>query len=258
MQWILEHALLFSTLLFAAMMLAFEIGQRVGLAQRRRGDPERQGSGAIEGAIFALLGLLVAFTFSGAAMRFDDRRETIVEEANTIGTAWLRIDLMAPQYQPPLRAAFRTYVDLRTTYYQGLSDRVRDNEKYRTLTALQGEIWRLAVAGGSDPAAKPNANQLMLSALNPMFDITMSRGAQRVMHPPSIIYWLLAILAFGGALMGGFAMATSRGRNWFHRTAYALFLTLSVYVIIDLEFPREGFIRLDDFDEAIALSIPPA
>lgn len=256
MQWILEHSILFSTLLFAAIMVAFDVGRRMGVARARRGDPERQGSGAIEGAIYALLGLLVAFTFSGAAERFDARRTLIVEEANNIGTAYLRIDLMAPQYQAPLRAAFREYVALRTDYYRGLPDRVRDSARYRQMTALQSEIWRLAVAGGSDPAARPGANILMLGAVNPMIDVTMSRGAQRLMHPPSVIYWLLAVLALGGALMGGFAMATTHGRNWFHRTAYALFLTLSIYVIVDLEFPREGFIRLDDFDEAIALSIP--
>lgn len=257
MEWILEHSLLFGALLFSTILVAFEIGRHIGIRRIREGAPERQGSGAIEGAIFALLGLLVAFTFSGAASRFDERRALIVEEANDIGTAWLRIDLMAPAYQPPLRDAFRRYAAMRTTYYQGVGDRKRDMEKYARLTALQSEIWKLAVAGGSAEGAKPASNHLMLPALNAMIDITTTRGAIRLMHPPAAVYYMLAVLSLGGALIGGFAMANPKTRNWFHRLAYAGFMTLSIYVIIDLEFPREGLIRLDAFDEAIAMSVPP-
>ena len=72
--------------LFAGMVVLLEVGRRTGI-RRMRKDPEaaREGFGALEGAIFALLGLLIAFTFSGAAERFDQRRHLIVEETNAIG-----------------------------------------------------------------------------------------------------------------------------------------------------------------------------
>ncbi len=74
-----------------------------------RVDPEgaRSITGAVEASIFALLGLLIAFTFSGAGDRFEARRELITEEANSIGTAWLRIDLLADADQSALREQFR-------------------------------------------------------------------------------------------------------------------------------------------------------
>ena len=81
--------------LVAGMLLAIEVGRRIG---RRRiaslGDAPSPGVGPVEGAVFGLLGLLIAFTFSGAASRFDARRQLIVEETNNIGTAYLRLDLL--------------------------------------------------------------------------------------------------------------------------------------------------------------------
>jgi hypothetical protein len=88
-------ALLLSGGLFVAMFAMLELGHRPGV-RRRRIDAESAaaGTGVVEGAVFALLGLLIAFTFSGAASRFDERRKLIVEEANAIGTAYLRLDLL--------------------------------------------------------------------------------------------------------------------------------------------------------------------
>src|SRR5262245_24463182 len=85
---------IYPALLFLAMLLCIHFGRMLGL-RRRAMDPEGAtvGLGTIEAAVLALLGLLIAFTFSGAAGRFDSRRHLVVEEANDIGTAYLRIDL---------------------------------------------------------------------------------------------------------------------------------------------------------------------
>src|SRR6266513_2257041 len=76
----------------------------------------------LEVAVFALLGLLLAFTFSGAASRFDTRRQLIVEETNDIGTAYLRLDLLPVDAQPGLCENFRGYVDARLEVYRKLPD----------------------------------------------------------------------------------------------------------------------------------------
>ena len=82
----------------------------------------RAGLGAVDGAVFALLGLMIAFTFSGAASRLEVRRQLIVQEANAIGTAYLRLDLLPPGAQPGLREDFRQYVDARLAVYSKLPD----------------------------------------------------------------------------------------------------------------------------------------
>ena len=94
--------------LFAGMVVLLEVGRRTGI-RRMRKDPEaaREGFGALEGAIFALLGLLIAFTFSGAAERFDRRRHLIVEETNAIGTAYLRSTSSRPTCSPPFATSSR-------------------------------------------------------------------------------------------------------------------------------------------------------
>src|SRR5258708_119022 len=83
------------------MLVLLEIGRRLG-ERALGGGPAaaKSGSGAVEGAVFGLMALLIAFTFSGAATRFDTRRALVVEEANDIGTAWLRLDLLSATAQP--------------------------------------------------------------------------------------------------------------------------------------------------------------
>src|SRR4051794_21066793 len=81
--------------LLAGTLLLLEVGRRIG-HKRHNADPEDPsvGLGAVDGAVFGLMGLLIAFTFSAAATRFDARRALIVEEANAIGTSYLRLDLL--------------------------------------------------------------------------------------------------------------------------------------------------------------------
>ena len=101
--------------LFAVMLAAAEAGRRIGVARLARSDGLAKGGGSADAATFALLGLLIAFTFSGAASRFQDRRDLIADEANAIGTAYLRLDLLPSEAQSPLRELFRRYVDVRAT-----------------------------------------------------------------------------------------------------------------------------------------------
>ena len=87
--------LTFVTVLFFGMLAMIELGRRLRVRQHAmRAAGAGLGLGAVEGAVFALLGLLIAFTFSGAASRFDTRRQLIVEEANDIGTAYPRLGLI--------------------------------------------------------------------------------------------------------------------------------------------------------------------
>src|SRR5499426_4920010 len=114
---------LFTFGLFLGMLLFLEIGRRIAIRRMKEDTGNAaEGVGAVDGAVFALLGLLLAFTFSGASARFDHRRDLIVEETNAIGTAWLRLDLLPAQEQPALREGFRRYLDSRLAVYRALPD----------------------------------------------------------------------------------------------------------------------------------------
>ncbi len=238
--------------LFFGMLLFLDIGRRIGL-RRRAQDPEGAGAGtsAVDGAVFALLGLLIAFTFSGAASRFDARRVLIVEEANAIGTAYLRLDLLPASAQPALRDLFRRYVDSRLAAYRKLPDLDAAMAELARSTQLQGEIWTQAVAAGRLEGAPPAATMLLLPALNQMIDITTTRTMAGQMHPPTIIFVMLYGLALASALLAGYGMTGGRSRDWLHMLAFAVVLALAVYVIIDIEYPRLGLIRVDAFDQVL-------
>ena len=232
--------------LFLGLLALLEIGLRIGQRQRAR-DPIGGGAGAVEGAVFGLLGLMIAFTFSGASSRFEGRRELIVEEANDIGTAWLRIDLLPAEAQAPLRELFRRYLDSRLDTYRKAINVEMAMEEYARSTKLQGEIWAYAVAACRANAA-PEAARLLLPALNQMIDITTTRLMATRTHPPGIVFVLLVALALAGALLAGFAMAEGKGRSWVHMLSFAAVLATTVWITIDLEYPRLGLIRVDAAD----------
>lgn len=247
MIWI---AMLLTTALFVGMLLTFEVGRRIGIARLRR-DPElTKGAGAAEGAVFALLGLLMAFTFSGAASRFEARRFYIDTEANAIGTAYLRLDLLAEEAQPPLRDLMRRYADLRATVYRGM-DVEAMKAKLAEGAALQLEIWKQAVAACRLPGTPSQTPMLLLPALNEMIDITGTRATATTNHPPNIIFVLLAALSLIGALLVGYATSSNKDRSWLHQGTFALVTSLSIFVIVDLEYPRLGLIRVDAADQAL-------
>jgi hypothetical protein len=244
-------AMLLTIALFVGMLITCEVGRRIGVARLKR-DPEglAKGAGAAEGAVFGLLGLLMAFTFSGAASRFEARRFLIDTEANAIGTAYLRLDLLADESQPPMRELFRRYADNRTTVYQG-ADFDAVNAKLAEGAAMQTQIWQQAVTACRLPGAASQATMLLLPALNEMIDITATRVTASTNHPPGIIYLLLVTLSLLGALLVGYGTSPNKDRSLLHQGTFALVTSLAIYVIIDLEYPRLGLIRIDTADQAL-------
>lgn len=90
-----------------------------------------------------------------------------------------------------------------------------------------------------------------LPALNAMIDITTTRTMAMQIHPPVVIFALLSSLALASSLLVGYGMASSKGRNWLHMLGLAFVMAVSAYVILDIEYPRLGFIRVDEFDQAL-------
>jgi hypothetical protein len=237
--------------MMAAMMVLLEIGRRIGIRRINKNPDIQNGAGALEGAVLALLGLLIAFTFSGAMSRFDGRRQLVVEESNDIGTAYLRVDLLPGASQPAVRKLFRQYLDSRVETYRLVPDMTAVNKELARSAKLQGEIWRQSVAASHLPDAHPDAAKLLLPALNAMIDITTTRTMASQFHPPRIIFILLFVLALASSLLAGHAMAAGKGRTWIHMVCFSLAMAAAIYVILDLEYPRLGFIRVDDMDQGL-------
>ena len=252
----LENPISFGLALFVTLVLCMEVGRRIGRRRLAR-DPGvlEAGTGAVDGVVFALLGLLVAFTFSGAASRFDERRAMIVTEANDIGTAYLRIDLLPETAQPALRDAFHRYVASRVATYKSVTVLEDFNQAFAKSKDIQAEIWQLAVNASRLPDAPSAASMLLLPAINEMIDITTTRAEALRFHPPWPIFFMLLFTALVCALLGGHAMLKSRSPNWFHVIGFASIVTLTMYVIADLEYPRLGQIQVGNMDNILEDSV---
>ncbi len=245
-------ALLFSVLLFGCMLILLEVGRRLGIRRRsKESEGERGSLGTIEGAVFALFGLVVAFTFAGAASRFNEKRMLIAEEANTIETAYLRLRLLPQKEQPELQELFRRYVDSRLDTYRKLPNIEAAEIEMANSKKVQEEIWTKAVAATALPNCHPDAGKLLLPALNSMIDITTTRRMALQTHPPNIIYELLFSLGLICSLLAGYRMAIGQHRSCLHILSFAIITVIVVYVIVDVEYPRAGLIRLQGFDQSL-------
>lgn len=237
--------------LVIGMLFFLEVGRWIG----KRGllsDPEgsEKGLATLESAILALFGLLLAFCFSGATERFDVRRQLITQEANDIGTAWTRIDLLPAESQPAMRDLFRKYLDSRLDTYRKIPDMTAVAAEMENSTNLQQQIWSHAIAG-CNAKKDPATTSLILPSLNAMMDTMTVRTMATKMHPPMIAFVLLLCLALVCAVLAGHGLSGRKDRCWFHILGFAIVIPLTIYVILDIEYPRVGFIRVDDFDKIL-------
>lgn len=215
-------------------------------------EPELASHTAIQTALFGLLGLVLAFSFSGAAARFDTRRQLIVEEANCISTAYLRLDLLPAEAQQQLRENFRQYVDARLSVYRAIPDFTKVKAELNRAKVIQGEIWTKAVAASQQKDTPQSIMVILLPALNNMFDIANTRYMAAQMHPPLIIFLLISTLILVCSLLTGFSIKENKKpQSWLHIFAFAALIIITFYTIVELEFPRIGLIHVKNFDQAI-------
>jgi hypothetical protein len=221
--------------LFFVMLLLLEAGRRF---KARTGlEP----SATIENADFALFGLLLAFTFSGAMGRFDEHRSLATHELNAIDTAYHRLDLLPPETQPPIRQLFRDYVTSRLNRYE-----TSDHSVIPESRRLREEIRKESVAAASMSQLNPNSATPVLPALNNMLDITNTRRNAFNMHPPEAVFLLLLFLSCLCAFIAGLVIKPGH-KNWLHMT-FAAIVSLTIGAILDIEYPHHGLIRLTSYD----------
>ena len=244
--------LLFTLLFFSGMLILLETGRRLGIKRiPKESEGERGSLGTIEGAVFALFGLVMAFSFSGAAARFNEKRMLIAEEVNTIETGYLRLQLVAQPAQPDLQELFRRYVDSRLETYRQLPNMQSAEKEMAKSKKIQEEIWRDAVAATLLPNSHPDAGKLLLPALNNMIDISTTRTMALQLHPPRVVYALLFGLGLICSLLAGYRMAIGQYRSWLHIFGFTVITVIVVYVILDVEYPRSGLIRLEASDQLL-------
>jgi hypothetical protein len=235
------------------------IGVLIGRYLRRHSDHYREGIGALQGALLGLVGLVLAFGLSLAVGRYQDRRADVVNDANTIGTAYLRAQTLGEPQRSRSLALLRRYNGLAIRFTHdvpgGASFRANAAEQER----LQQMLWRL---GGEAINGRPrdSAPRLYLDSLNAMIDQQGVRLAGLNNHPPNAV---LLLELFGAALaLGMLALYISvLGRGLLPVLLAAVVVTFLVLVTFDLDRPTRGFITIPTtplLDEKATMSLPPA
>ena len=239
-------------ILFIAMLLMVEIGWRVGKHLASKYHLQKiDASDTFMAAIFGLLALLLAITFSGASDRFDKRRDLIAQEYSTIGTAYQSVDLLAKKDQPKIREIFKRYIDSRINLYKNIDTLLESHleAKVAAHNAIGDEIWK-AVVGAVEDTAYPQklvAAQI-LPELSDMFTASENQRLASKFHPPPIIVQALVGLALIGSLIAGYNMGIEKNRDWLLTIIFVLLMSGTIYVIMGLEYPRLGIDKLDNFD----------
>jgi hypothetical protein len=237
--------------LFLVMLLIVEVGRRYGARQLAKyGERSRAAVGVFDAAVYSLLGLLIGFAFSGAAGRFDKRREMVMDQVNAISTAWQRLNLITPEKQPVLRVSFLAYLDALLSAYDNPAGSPAELRARETLARAQNEIWTQLVPISLSPE-DDRARMLIVPSVNAMFDsVDRERFAQRL-HPPALIYVMLILTALVGAFFAGYAISKSDRRNWPYTFAFTATIAVALFVTAELESARLGWVRIDEMDTVL-------
>jgi len=252
-------AVAIAVLFFVGSLILLRLGQHLGLQHRKRSGSEGLGGLAtVEGAIFGLMGLLLAFTISGALQRFDDRRQLVIQEATAATTTYDRLSLFGGDDAHRIQTSLKEYVRARIDLYRMahdflLAQRAEDfsDQQEKKILELKNQLWDAAVAACPQPNYRP-ACALSFPALNSLFEVARLRAGAAEKHPPQIIYFMLFGLGLGCSLLAGFGMAASAGHSWIHMMLFAGTLTVALYIVTDMEYPRLGLIRIENFDHFLA------
>ncbi len=233
-------------LLFIAIVLLNEVGFRIGkYVQAKTDDEVKSLTGSIQASILGLLALLLGFTFSMSMQRFDNRSMALIDEANAISTALLRVQLLPESYQPKANALLQDYIQLRVDIGKLDLTKVEERTDYtRKITLLQNELWRLAIAATESPEGRSLSGSFV-DSLNELIDKQSKRNALQQMQVPEIVLLLLFLVFISSGGIMGYSAGLSGKRIFVPIVLVSLLITLIVFIIIDLDRPKRGLIQVN-------------
>lgn len=228
--------------IFVMNELCFRVGRYV---QNSTAEEVKSLTGTIQGSILGLLALLLGFTFSMSMQRYDNRSEALIDEANTIGTAILRVQLLPDHLQPQVHEKMSEYIDLRIAV--GKIDLTHKEERRaynQQITRVQNELWALAIEAAHDDP-RPVTSGAFINSLNDMIDSQGKRSALLQRHVPEVVLFLLFLVFVSSGGIMGYSGGLSGSRVLVPTLMVSLLISLIVFLIIDLDRPKRGIIQVD-------------
>jgi len=222
-------------------LLSVEFGYRVARRRSQQGEAEKESPvGGMVGATLALLALMLAFTFSLAGSRFEDRRQVLLSEANAIGTAYLRASMLPEPMRTESRNFLRDYTDARLEAVQPdkLSHSVAKSED------LHNRLWASAVAAAEKDRSPITA--IYVQSLNDVIDLHATRMMAALRsRVPAPIWVVLFLLSFLSMAMMGYHEALTNSKRSIVVVALIIGFSTVLFLIVDLDRPRQGILQVN-------------
>ena len=229
------------------MKLGSYIGQRINL---NKDDTENPGNATVLAAVFGLFAFLLGFTFSMSGGRYEARRQSTIQEANAIGTAVLRADLYAPEERVAFRKDFKAYTTARIEYFTSGRDRMAMARAAANAQVYGKMLWQRASEDARKAGTVFPAN-LMIPSLNDMLDAGNTNDYAEKLRVPDPIVILLFALCLVCSFFVGYHSSRKGRFDWVIATGFCLLSALVIFIILDLDRPRSGFIRLNTSHQAM-------
>lgn len=219
--------------------LSIELGWRIGFQRQKQGKAEKQApTGAAVGSTLGLLAFLLAFTFGMAAARFDTRKQNVLNEANAIGTTYLRADFLPEAARDEVRSLLREYVVLRS----GGMSAIMSQEGMEKTAALQDQVW--AVSASAMNTKDTVSTAIYIESLNQMIDLDAARVVGLRNRIPSSIWLALGVVTFFAMASMGYEFGLSGQRSWVVTILLVIVFTAVIVLIVDLDRPQTGLIQV--------------
>jgi hypothetical protein len=238
-----DRLLNFPSLVFALSLIVLWLSVWIGTSFRKRqnlAEEEREDFGIILSATLTLLGLIVGFSFSMAISRYDQRKNYEEEEANAIGTEYLRADLLPAADAAKVTRLLRTYLDQRILFYQTRNQ--RQLKQINAYTAeLQNELW--SAVRGPVLAQPTQLTPLVVSGVNDVINTQGYTQAAWWNRIPISAWGLMATIGICCNLMLGYGAHHAKWRASLF-IVQPLVISISFFLIADIDSPRGGLIRV--------------
>jgi hypothetical protein len=240
MSQLLRHPAILFILLLVILTLATAAGSLVLRRVRPIDDEAREDFTIVQGATLTLLALLIGFTLSMAVGRYDQRKNLEEEEANAIGTEYLRADLLEPEGGDKARKLLAGYLEQRIRYYQTHDEQNLDAIESAT-ARLEDEMWKVV-----RDAARKTPTPITALAVGGMNDVINSQGYAEAAwrnRIPVAAWGLMIAIALFSSVMQGYGARTERAKIGL-LLIMPLTVALSLALIADIDSPRGGLIRV--------------
>jgi len=239
-----QSSILIVSGLLVLMLLAMEIGFRSGRRKRSSASEAITQANAVLASMLGLLALLLAFTFSAALQRYDDRSQTVVAEANAIGTTYLRARLLPGEMKDEVQALLRQYLDVRIQ--EGRADATEPALRESLLNQakqMEAQLWSHALRA-AELDGGPVTSGLFIQSLNELIDTSSTRNAALDRHVPEIVLLLMFVTIVLTTATLGYASGIAGHRVTLAAFVLMMLIALVVYLIVDLDRPRRGAIQV--------------